>query len=304
MKTTNEMLTKYRNLISKNQIKEPSKSSNKLSVYNDEEEKKKDLEKNKPILQEIKNRPSSSFTSLLQRFENKKFTNNKEIYSVETHELNKLKKNQETCSDNNQESIKKFPSKIINNECFIKGNNTSKELPSVSNKLIENISSNVETKKASSVINHNEDTTRLTVNELIKLNEERLKDCNKKLSSNQILHNKFGFNIDEIFNGKNRETIGLTQNVSRIKNFIKLLKEEKKGKIKQEDLAHVKELIDYYEKKLETTKKRKTCSSDDKKQRNTINENRFQSNRNHQVSIIKEEDEENSLYNSSIIILI
>ena len=96
MKTTNEMLTKYRNLISKNQIKEPSKSSNKLSVYNDEEEKKKDLEKNKPILQEIKNRPSSSFTSLLQRFENKKFTNNKEIYSVETHELNKLKKNQRT----------------------------------------------------------------------------------------------------------------------------------------------------------------------------------------------------------------
>ena len=327
MTSTNAMLSKYRNLVNNNNT---NKNSSNKTIQNEPEigkdEKKKDdkINDEKPFDELPKNRPTIS--NLLQKFE-KKASN--ESCGIGKENLNNLNKNDGNYfnddNENNERVYRKSAITSKMNICGIKRassdnsykfnekDNINKEkeslivLPLIKHNSIQEKKNELlnamfelnkplnETKNESCDIP--EIKERKSVIDLIKLNEKRLKESTHRSSSSQKDVNKLHINFEEIDRSKYRNTMADNfTKVSEIKYFLKLLKNEKTDNLNDEDSVHVKELINYYENKLQT--RPKTCLKISK-ERNTTDNLFFKYGNNLKVSVIKEEEEdENSKYSS------
>jgi hypothetical protein len=283
MTTTNEILSKYRNLVAKSKNRESKNNSRSVGLNNDEI----NIRSN-PNLVELKNRPS--VTHLLKKFD----FNSKNVQCDEINESTLIQKNDKTVlSDKND-----FFNSIEEND-QLKENWDRQTIQKPNEKTQENTDQlhPLLRKSVSERITNDENTSRKSVSELVKMNEERLRDNKQRYSSCQVPPNKLKIYYENLIKDKFRNTtsISLPKNVTELKQVIKQLKEETKKDMKDEEMIHVKEMICYFEEQLKSTKPKTTIV---RKERNTMNNFQFKTIWNMRVSVIKEEEEENSRQNS------
>ena len=310
MTSTNAMLSKYRNMLNKNKINENNSNNqiqNEPEKINHEKKKDDKINEEKPFVEIPKNRPSIS--NLLQKFEKKGSKESCGILNENIDKTNKNDENQEKPDRKSSIDIKLGTRVSVYNrsEKILKYNDKSinetnlDHIPLKKYKSIEGIKSDLNNKSTNKPSNEPkleipELKERKSVHDLIKLNEKRLKDSSHRNSSGQKEESKLHTNFEIIDRSKYRNTMADNfTKVSEIKYFLKLLKEEK-NKLNDEDTVHVKDLISYYETKLQT--RSRSCLEINKK-RNTANEVALKSGNNMKVSVIKEEEEDENSKNNS-----